>query len=391
MEIKTKKKLNKIKNKIIKNFSIKKLVVVLIVVGILLGIGLPFKNEIELYINGVNANPNLDYSGVCAYYLDVGQGDCTFISYPDGKTMLIDSGTSKSIGNILNNLLEIYKDKELVIDYLILTHSDKDHSGGMLEIVNIFQINNIIRPRIYDCYNGITIDYSRDENAPSEYASENDLYYHKLIESFYAEPYCNVEFFDIDKFNNEFKIYGGELDSYYDLTFYSPTRKYYGNSSDSINNFSPVFTINYNDRKMLFTGDASSLVEQEILEDIPDVDVLKVAHHGSKYSTSEEFVNKISPEYAIISVGKNSYGHPTNEVLNLLNKYSCKIYRTDINGNVILNIARNGNIAIYAESNDQFYIKVEYIIIGLTIICIYLVFFVEFPKNNSKKQLKINN
>ena len=110
---------------------------------------------------------------------------------------------------------------------------------------------------------------------------------------------------------------------------------YYTDSSDE-NDSSIVLYGNICSLNFLFTGDISSTIESKMIKDLNelDVEVLKVAHHGSKYSTSEEFVNFISPEYAIISVGRNYYGHPTKEVIDILNDNNVIIYRTDENGSI---------------------------------------------------------
>jgi len=111
---------------------------------------------------------------------------------------------------------------------------------------------------------------------------------------------------------------------------------------DNENDNSNVIFTEINNYKFLFTGDASIETEKEILNhyDLPEIDVLKVGHHGSRTSSSKEFINKINPKYSIISVGKNNrYGHPNKEVLNNLEQ--SKIYRTDINGSVMFKIKNN--------------------------------------------------
>ena len=121
------------------------------------------------------------------------------------------------------------------------------------------------------------------------------------------------------------------------LNFFLQTKKY-----DNENDNSNVIYTELNGYKFLFMGDASSTTEREILNkyNLPDIDVLKVGHHGSKTSSSVKFINDINPKYSIISVGKNNrYGHPNKEVLENLN--NSKIYRTDINGSIMFKIKNN--------------------------------------------------
>jgi len=104
----------------------------------------------------------------------------------------------------------------------------------------------------------------------------------------------------------------------------------------STNNYSAVVKITYNDKSFLFMGDAENLSENEITANVK-ADVIKIGHHGSSTSTSNEFLSKVSPDYAIISVGKNNdYGHPHEEIMNLLNKLNIKVYRTDLSGTIII-------------------------------------------------------
>jgi len=108
-----------------------------------------------------------------------------------------------------------------------------------------------------------------------------------------------------------------------------------GKNTD-VNVVSVVGVLRYGEFEVLLTGDIGFDEEDELLENgnLIDVDVLKVAHHGSKYSRGDEFINKIKPEVAVINVGKNSFGHPTRETLDKLEEVGAKIYRTDLNGDV---------------------------------------------------------
>lgn len=369
-----------------------KLFLSLILVAIITTCGFIFKEDIENKFNSVNNyDKNKIYEGLTVHYLNVGQGDSTFIVFPDGKTLLIDTGPVSGANYLLDFLITShYKDKNLTLDYLILTHSDQDHVGGTANLLETFQVNNIIRPKIYDCYDDNEIDINRDSNLPTKYCKLDSIKYHNVIESIYSEPNCEVVFSDIDYLNNNFNICeeNSSSNNYYDFKFYSPTKTYYG--ANNTNDLSLVFTINYKSKIFMFMGDASIEVEEELLDkyNLPKVDYLKVGHHGSKNSSCNEFINKILPNYSIISVGKNSFGHPTNEVINILNDNNSKILRTDESGTIVINIALNGNEIVLFSNTDKFYVKAEYIIIGFDAICLYLVYFVEINRIKSKSKRK---
>ena len=111
---------------------------------------------------------------------------------------------------------------------------------------------------------------------------------------------------------------------------------YVGEDDNDLNNTSIVLKLTYGDNKYLFMGDATDIVEENIINSNIKADVIKIGHHGSKYSTTENFINKVNPKYAVISVGKdNSYGHPSNKTINLLEENNIQIYRTDLEGTII--------------------------------------------------------
>lgn len=381
-------------NKVIYRLSLVKMIIFLSVIIFMFIFGFIFETQIEKILNPNSFDySKIDNSNLNIYFLNVGQGDCAFVNFPDGKTMLIDSGTPDSESFIIDFLINnIYKNKDLVIDYVLLTHSDTDHSGGMLKIMQTFQVYNVLRPKIYDCYNNSQIDCERDKELMNNYCIINDEYYHNLIESFYNEPYCNVNFIDIDDLNNNLKICSTNLENYYELKFYAPIDSYINKTNIETNEISSLFTISYSDKIVMFTGDISSKIEEEVLKcyDLPTVDILKVAHHGSNYSTSENFVSKINPKNSVISVGaNNSYGHPTTKVLNILSSYNSSIYRTDEDGNVIFEINNEGEIFNYCD-NVVFYVEMEYLLIVGVIFCIIVLNFVEKIPKKIKKQEKTN-
>lgn len=235
-------------------------------------------------------------------FLDVAQGDSAFIRYPHNKlNILIDTGgnyryeTAKSIITYLKSI-NVKK-----LDYLILTHGDYDHMGEAINLVENFKVEKVI----FNCgeFNDL----------------EKELIY--VLDKKKIPYYSCIEELNID-----------------DNKLFFINNKDYDNEND---NSSVIYT-ELNNHKFLFMGDAGPEVEKDLIEkyNLNDIDVLKVGHHGSRTSSSKEFINEINPKYSIISVGKNNrYGHPNKEVLDNLN--DSKIYRTDKDGSIMFKINNN--------------------------------------------------
>ena len=240
-------------------------------------------------------------------FFDVGQGDSVLISYPYNQlNILIDTGgltnNTENYSITQNKTIPYLKSQGITqIDYLILSHGDYDHIGEGLNLVNNFKIKNVIFNN--DSYNNI----------------EKELI--KALQEKKIKYYQNIK----------------ELNTKSNKLYFLNNKLY-----DNENNNSNVIYFNYNNIKMLFMGDAGIEVEEDILEEynIDNIDILKVGHHGSKTSSSQNFIDNINPRYSIISVGKNNrYGHPNAEVLNNLD--NSIIYRTDIDGSIIFKIKSN--------------------------------------------------
>ena len=228
-------------------------------------------------------------------YLDVGQGDSSVITYKT-NTILIDTGFSNN--KIVPYLKSLGKNK---INYLILTHGDNDHMGYSLELINNIKVDNII----FNCGS-----FNELENELIDNIKNKNINYYSCIEELNIN---NIKFMFLNT-----KIYDNENDN------------------------SSVIYFNYSNYNFLFMGDASFNREKDILNkyNLNNIDFLKVGHHGSKTSSSKEFIDEISPKHSIISVGKNnSYGHPNKEILSILE--DSKIYRTDQNGSIMFKINNN--------------------------------------------------
>ena len=233
--------------------------------------------------------------------LDVGQGDSSLIRLKN-KNILIDTGGNINYDISKNILIPYFKSVGIKkIDYLVLTHGDYDHMGEAINLVENFKVEKVI----FNCgpYNDL----------------EQELI--KVLDKKKIKYYSCIKELNID--NNK---------------LYFLQTKEYDNENDNSN----VIYSELNVYKFMFMGDASVTTEKEIMNkyNLPDIDVLKVGHHGSKTSSSKEFINVINPEYSIISVGKNNrYGHPNKEVLE--NLENSKIYRTDLDGSIMFKIKNN--------------------------------------------------
>ena len=232
---------------------------------------------------------------------EVGEADCHLIKYPYNKnTILIDTG--KNEYKIKNEVIPYLKSIGIKkIDYLIITHGDLDHMGEGINLVNNFKVEKVI----FNCgpYNDL----------------EQELI--KVLDKKKIKYYSCIKELNID--NNK---------------LYFLQTKEYDNENDNSN----VIYSELNVYKFMFMGDAEIDKEKDILDkyNLSNVDVLKVGHHGSKTSSSKEFINVINPKYSIISVGKNNrYGHPNKEVLE--NLENSKIYRTDEDGSIMFKIKNN--------------------------------------------------
>ncbi len=239
------------------------------------------------------------------YFFDIGQGDSIFIEAPNGNQVLIDGGPGNKVLERLGEVMPFY-DKE--IDLVIMTHPDADHATGLLDVLKRYDVKNVV-------FSDITTDKS--------------LYY--LWKKVVTEEDANI----IDPVAGKTIDLGNGTT----LTIIHPLESLIGQTVKDTNNNSVVSMLKYKDLEVLFTADIELKKERKLLvEGIDlDADILKVAHHGSKTSTSDEFLSAVSPEIAVIQVGaKNRYGHPTQEVLKRLDNFGIKYYRNDLDGTIKL-------------------------------------------------------
>jgi competence protein ComEC len=235
-------------------------------------------------------------------FFDIGQGDAVFIEMPKRQQVLIDGGPSSAV---LGKLAKEMPFWDRTIDLIILTHPEKDHLAGLLEVLKRYQVKNIL-------WTGVIRDTAEWKLWQREISEEKA----KII---IAEAGQKI------------------ITSSAVLEILNPLKDVSGQKFKDSNETSIVSRLVFSENSFLFTGDIYKSEETELLKLKVnlDSDILKISHHGSKTSTSKEFLEKVSPQIAVISVGKdNSYGHPTQEVLDILKNYGIRILRTDQNKNI---------------------------------------------------------
>ncbi len=234
-------------------------------------------------------------------FFDVGQGDAAFIETPGGRQILIDGGPDATVLRGLGNEMPFY-DRD--IDIVILTHPDSDHINGIIDVLKRYDVGVVL-----------------DTGVPKENSA-----YQEYRETITAK---HIAHFSLGRGSS---VALGD-DIRFDILHPLP-----GETFDKINNTSMVARLSFRDDSFLFTGDIERPVELELTRTnrvLLDTDVLKVAHHGSKTSTTELFLEAVRPEIAVISVGANNrYGHPTPTVLEALQKYGIIVVRTDREGDI---------------------------------------------------------
>ncbi|MCC7500724.1 MBL fold metallo-hydrolase [Candidatus Nomurabacteria bacterium] len=231
--------------------------------------------------------------------LDVGQGDALYIEGPTGLQILIDGGAGSAV---LRSLPEVMSFADRSLDAVIGTHPDADHIGGFVEVFPRYEVATYIEP-------GILKDTATAKKVLALVREEG-------AKHIVARKGMTI---DLD---------GGAV-----LEVLYPDRDVTYLGGDKANEGGIVMRLTYGETCALLMADVSSAIENKISENV-NCEVLKVGHHGSRFSTSHSFVQKVSPEIALISVGKNSYGHPTEQVLSVLRTYNVEIFRTDQHGTV---------------------------------------------------------
>lgn len=237
------------------------------------------------------------------HFIDVGQGDSILIEEAGGKNILVDGGdrSDKIAAKIINYL----KDQEVKkLDYIISTHPHADHIGSLTAIIDNFEVGTVL--------------------------DSGKIHTSKTYENYLIKIDQKNLNFKTPRQGDEFGIGDSKI------FFLHPDQKL---ENYDLNNSSLVFLLQYKKQKFLFTGDIEKNVEAKLLQQNPElkVDLIKVPHHGSDTSSYYSWIKNLKPKLAVIQVGAdNHYGHPAAEVIELYQNLGTKVYRNDLNGNVVV-------------------------------------------------------
>ena len=288
-----------------------KIIILTVIVTILL-ISVIFSSSISIAIKKMlfKTGVKICDDELVVHFVDVGQGDASIIIFPNGQTMMIDAGPkgaeNELVEYIRNNITSGGNNQ--VIDYLILTHPDTDHSGGMCAVFKNFDVKHFYRPNI--------ASISEDVN---DFIAVCDINEYKEV----INTSIDEQGLETNIINQNYTLNIGDVK----VEIFAPLRAY-----STTNSMSPVIKVTYLGQSFLFAGDIQMDAEHDMLvyySSQLDADVLKVAHHGSNTSSSEQFIAQVSPQYAVISVGSaNSYGHPSYETVVTLQKHKVQIIKT---------------------------------------------------------------
>ena len=260
------------------------------------------KNDSVTKVNSYSTDVGeLELDNMRVHYIDVKQGDSTFIEFPNDKTMLIDAGKKEQGSNVVNYIKNLGYNK---IDYVVGTHPDADHIGGLATVIESFAIGSIYMPK-------------------KSSTTQTYLNLLKVIKNKGLTIHTAISGVNIISLDN------------LKVDIISPTKEY-----ETSNESSAVIKIVYKKRKFLFMADATTDNEADIKADV-ESDVVKVGHHGSDSSSKEEFVQKTKAKYAVISVGENSYHHPYDIIVKRWESIGAEVLRTDKLGSIV--ISTDGN------------------------------------------------
>lgn len=244
-------------------------------------------------------------------FLDIGQGDASLITFPNGEQMLVDCSPDARILEALGRVMDF---RDHTIEYMVITHPHQDHDGGCVDVLKRYEVKQVF-------YTG--------------YKKETDAYLGVFFEAVREEPAVSTQI----NSENTLTIASTTLHFLYpDAPLGDPTRP----STENANNTSLVFQLQYGNEKALFMGDAETEEESYLIQKYSsglDSDFLKAGHHGSQTSSGDDFLRLVTPTFASISSGKgNSYGHPSLRTLKRFERAGTKIWRTDEKGDILIQI-----------------------------------------------------
>lgn len=301
-----------------KAFIIVILCIAALIISILELFGITNWHKVNIFIGAVDGIRVAD-TDFAVYYLDVDQSDCSIVVC-DGKVMVIDTGSYPQLVKIQEALYTLEVD---TIDYLVITHQHDDHMSCAERLIWIYDVKNIIMPRLSEENAVNTETYARLLNTIADYDVNPIAAQHS-------------ENFDLGSATVE---------------VLAPLKQY-----KELNNMSIVMKINYGETSFLFQGDAESQVENDLLYSDYNLtaDVLKLGHHGSKTASTEKYLDAVNPQIAIISCGQgNSYGHPRNTVMEYLVERDIDYYITVDSGDITVS-SDGKNIQVFTEKVAEY-------------------------------------
>jgi competence protein ComEC len=244
--------------------------------------------------------------GLTVYFFDVGQGDSVFIETENGNQIVIDGGPGDAVLARLGEVMPFY---DRTIDLLVLTHPDADHLNGLVEVLGRYTVKHILTTGVL----------------------------HETAQFFEWEKRIDRYAIPVTRAAAGQTFFAGNAVSFEVL---SPFKNIAGTDPADVNDTSVVLRMDYGDTSFLFPGDIEARTERLLAilaKDGIDADFLKAPHHGSKTSSSEEFLDAVTPAAAIVSVGRsNRYGHPHADVLTRYEDHGVSVYRTDVKGTVVV-------------------------------------------------------
>ncbi len=366
--------------------------------------------------NFVNANTTKSSDEIAIHFIDVGQGDSTFVELPNGRTILIDGGESEYGEKVAEYVSDLGYKK---IDCVIATHSDSDHVGGLVKVLENFEVKQIFRPFVIASNANPVDDLSTMGLTDSQILFDNNIAYTNFINAVYKESYdgssskvstlSNKSIADVFMATTEpyfmVEVIYPFAENGYDK-FVTPSGRTDGyklEMAEDSNALSAIIYIASEKNKVLLMSDASEKIENKLLElagvnnyfstRLKSVDLLKIAHHGSKNANTKNFLELTKPKFSVISVGaENEYEHPNTEVLDRLSEIQSEIFRTDKDGTIVARfmidgkidvttIGRSGSVKLIPES-------VLYIFFGLLIVAIIITAIVYTNSNKKKSSSK---
>lgn len=260
-------------------------------------------------------------------FCDVGQGDAAYIRTPDNHDIVIDAGPNDRVLTCLGKYMPFY---DRSIDMVILSHPQKDHLQGLISLLDRYSVDYFIAPPVGNETEGysqlLDIVKRRQIRVRNAYRGEEIALGKVSLRFLWPDKQWVVANLTIQSFASAQDKFLAS-DSVLGLS-----------TDNELNDFSSYTHLTYDTFDVLFTGDGDSRIQPEIMKwgSLSLVEILKFPHHGSKTGILSEFLEVIKPQIAIISVGKNSYGHPTQEALKLLKSFAVNVKRTDLDGDIIV-------------------------------------------------------